>query len=430
MERKFTDENFEGFLRQNADHLRMTPADKVWKNISRSLNHGRRRFTISLLSFLLLGSLLGYFIIEESSNKFVSPTIKPSNKTTNTKVSKRTVIESQNQSSSIQKTQVNIEQTVQPTSGINFKNETGVLLPDNTEIQKENIVAEPVAFNGTIIDSDISQEEQIPPTASTELMVNNAEFPYTIESVLNSYRARKKSKVGIQLYFTPTISYRKLSDNNSYLRSASGNFPVNYPFLQDINDAVTHKPDMGFELGFTAKYPMAKNLKLRSGLQFNISRYGIKAFKSSLQVATIQLNGSAPVTNITNQNNVTGYSSNWLQNFYVQVSAPVGLEYKLKGDEKVQFGVASTIQPTYVLGDRAYLITADHKNYMEVPWLSRKWNVATSLETFVGYSTGRLKWQVGPQVRYQLLSSFISKYPVKENLFDFGMKVGVSLNNQ
>jgi hypothetical protein len=27
-----------------------------------------------------------------------------------------------------------------------------------------------------------------------------------------------------------------------------------------------------------------------------------------------------------------------------------------------------------------------------------------------------------------LLSSFVSKYPVKENLFDFGLRVGISLN--
>jgi hypothetical protein len=82
------------------------------------------------------------------------------------------------------------------------------------------------------------------------------------------------------------------------------------------------------------------------------------------------------------------------------------------------------------VGDRAYIISSDYKNYSLVPSLTRKWNVATSFETFVGYSTGKLKWQVGPQVRYQLLSSFVDEYPVKENLFDFGLKVGISLNNQ
>jgi hypothetical protein len=94
----------------------------------------------------------------------------------------------------------------------------------------------------------------------------------------------------------------------------------------------------------------------------------------------------------------------------------------------MQFGIASTVQPTYVIGDRSYMITTDYKSYTQVPWLLRRWNVNTALETFVSYQTGKTRWQFGPQVRYQLLSSFISKYPVKENLFDFGLKVGVSVN--
>ena len=110
------------------------------------------------------------------------------------------------------------------------------------------------------------------------------------------------------------------------------------------------------------------------------------------------------------------------------MSAPIGLEVKLHGNDKMHIGIASTIQPTYVIGDRAYMITADYKNYAQVPWLIRHWNVNTNLETFVAYSSGKIKWQVGPQVRYQLLSSFVSEYPVKENLFDFGLKVGISLN--
>jgi hypothetical protein len=112
------------------------------------------------------------------------------------------------------------------------------------------------------------------------------------------------------------------------------------------------------------------------------------------------------------------------------VSAPVGVEVKFGNNKSTQFGVATTVQPTYMLGDRVYLISSDYKTYVEVPWLMRRWNVNTALETFVAYSTGKLDWQVGPQVRYQLLSSFEGKYPVKEHLFDFGLKVGVSLNKK
>jgi hypothetical protein len=73
------------------------------------------------------------------------------------------------------------------------------------------------------------------------------------------------------------------------------------------------------------------------------------------------------------------------------------------------------------------MITNDYKSYTQVPWLLRQWNVNTSFETFVSYQSGNTRWQVGPQVRYQLLSSFISNYPVKENLFDFGLKIGVTV---
>ena len=43
--------------------------------------------------------------------------------------------------------------------------------------------------------------------------------PLTIESVLNSFAGKKKSKLGMQIYFTPTVSYRKLTENSDYLRS-------------------------------------------------------------------------------------------------------------------------------------------------------------------------------------------------------------------
>jgi hypothetical protein len=209
------------------------------------------------------------------------------------------------------------------------------------------------------------------------------------------------------------------------------NAPFSYAALYDVNSAVTHKPDIGLEIGFTSKYSLASNFRVIAGLQFNVNRYDIKAFNYQNELTTIALRTNAGIDSVhatSSHRNFSGYKSDWLQNFYFEISAPVGLEIDLAGDDKVQFGVAGTIQPTYILGDRAYLLSTDYKNYAEVPWLIRRWNVSTALETFVSYSTGKLKWQVGPQVRYQLLSSFVKQYPVKENLFDFGLKVGVSLN--
>jgi hypothetical protein len=286
------------------------------------------------------------------------------------------------------------------------------------------------------LDNDLSHTHA-PEEAKTEEPAEEKEERQllSIESVTNVFKAiRNRNRVTLQFFFTPTVSYRKLSENKDYLRASQNNpnATPNMANFYSVNNAVTHKPDIGLELGFAAKYPVAKNVKVRGGLQFNMNRYDIKAFNYTPEVATIALNtGNYQVDylgSVTSYRNFGGNSSDWLQNLYFQISAPVGVEVNLPSKKNVRFGVASTLQPTYVVGERAYLISSDYKNYTEVPWLTRKWNVATNLETFVSYSTGKMQWQVGPQVRYQLLSSFNSKYPVKENLFDFGLKVGVSLN--
>ena len=70
------------------------------------------------------------------------------------------------------------------------------------------------------------------------------------------------------------------------------------------------------------------------------------------------------------------------------------------------------------------------KNYAKFPDVMRRWNISTGVGTFVAYSTGRINWQVGPHLRYQHLSSFVSALSVKEKLYAIGLKVGATLNNK
>ena len=438
MKKNFTPENFEDFLRQSADGLRMRPSVQVWKGVSSHLNKRRRRFEFIIGAFIIAISTFGYFIIEQPGSvtkPSPSGTIKSSasqenfaivNKGIHTTAtySQNTIAASKNKNITTSHTH-----TVVSTSPVT-----------NNEMEAQQLGAiNPTEFSPTIIDSyfENNSDTQAPETAQDNKP--GVKYPLTIESVTNSFKPFKlKKKVGFQFYFTPTVSYRKLGENKSFLRSQPVTNPNYTPALiYDVNTVVTHKPNIGFELGMAAKYPLTRNLKLLGGLQFNVNRYDIKAYTSfTSSVATIMFNGrtnnrpDSLNTYSGYSNSTTGYKSDWLQNYYIQIAAPFGVEMKLSGNDKVQFGVATTVQPTYVLGDRAFMISTDYKSYVEVPQLVRRWNVNTSLETFVGYSTGKLNWQVGPQVRYQLLSSFINKYPVKENLFDFGLKVGVSLNNQ
>ena len=433
MKKNSTHENFEHFLKENADELRMRPPDAVWRTIEGRLNRRRRWVFFSSAFFLITASLFGYLIIDHSkqlTDPFAAvQTIQKKDNLSVPATSKAKLITGTSpraiQTRTVQQNQSGTNRLTQL-----FQNPIALQTVPDASAALANVVS---------VFTPIPVDEQQPFTGTAPAKAAQkqpaATNPLTIESVVNSYKPKRGRKSEFQLFFTPTVSYRRLTENKAYLRAVPQNLATyNIAALYDVNSMVTHKPDMGLELGFAYKFPVSNHVKLRTGMQFNITRYDIRAFTYVPERTMIALNtrtrGVDSLATMSSYRNFSGGQANWLQNFYFQVSAPVGVEVTSKPAKKTRFGVAATIQPTYVLGDRAYLISSDYKNYSQVPWLIRHWNVNTSLETFVSYSTGTLRWQVGPQVRYQLLSSFVEKYPVKENLFDFGMKVGVSLNKK
>jgi len=444
MESNFNNRDFEQFVKQNADQYRMFPSEKVWKGIHSTLHTRRKWYGAGLILLLLTASTVTWVMLASPDGKQVTSSTNPliSSKTDNSVADQKATIQSGTFFRPSEKTNLSspegIKQSLPPLKTINT-------LPANKNITESIFmpVLESKPATGTITNEpiDINITDQATDnnfTSSDKIhfefpaIVKRENYPLSIESVVNLFKA-KNNRFSYQLYFTPTVSYRKLRENKSYLQSTQlTNAPIRFAAAsnKDINNVVTHKPALGFELGMSAGYQLSSNLKVKAGLQFNVNRYDIKAFTYSGEIATIALNrGNDSVNAWTNYRNFDGYKSDWLQNLYFSISAPIGIELKIAGDNKTNLGISGTLQPTYILGDRAYLISSDYKNYAEVPSLIRRWNVSTSFETYVGYSTGKLNWQVGPQVRYQLLSSFQKKYPVTENLFDFGLKVGVMLNH-
>lgn len=473
MESNYNNRDFEQFVRQNADQYRMFPSEKVWAGIDNALHTRRKWYGVGLALLLLLtGAGVTWVMMTTSGSEAkkqpviaktenvapaaktktpITPAIPADKKATVTinpnapVVVTRTPIDFP-QGSNTQETGTtditsSIEVNVSAPGIATNASDIASLKTPLTEERKQTIISQPshtiTTFTNTpatnidgitnapaISDKkDIAQVKLKLPTAG------NDKYPLTIESVVNSYKKPAlKNRLSWQIYGAPTVSYRKLSENKAFLRSAaaSGNVP-NFAAFSDVKNMVTHKPDLGLELGVAARYALNKNFTIKGGLQFNVSRYDIKAFSHPGENVTIALddnNGS--ISTIARYRNFNGLRANWLQNLYYSASAPIGLEWKAAGNKKkTYFGVASTIQPTYIIKDRAFLLSTDYKNYAEVPWLIRRWNMNTSFETFVSYSNGVTRWQIGPQVRYQIRSSFHNEYPVKENLFDFGLKVGV-----
>ena len=219
--------------------------------------------------------------------------------------------------------------------------------------------------------TEAEEKETQPAAEPAELKQKAAEFPMTIESVVNSY-TRKKNKFTLQAYFTPTVSYRRLNEDNQFLsetqaRTTPSNTMV---AISDVENIVTHKPDLGLQLGVNAGYTLSPRLTFVTGLQFNVNKYDIRAYNYPAERGTIALMSSPYNTSVERETTYRNYSggraADWLHNLYFSASLPVGLQYRLSGAGKNEIGVAGTLQATYLLGNKNYMLNTDYKNYIEV----------------------------------------------------------------
>jgi hypothetical protein len=235
----------------------------------------------------------------------------------------------------------------------------------------------------------------------------------------------------LQMTLAPTINYRALAGGDFAPSKNLQGGPVALMHPGDAQNWVDHSPAVGFEFGGSLLYRVTRNLTIKGGLQFNFSRYKILAYASKPQQATITLNSSYgeyvdSINSITTASNFGGRTQETLNNDYYQLSAPIGFEMRILGNERLQFNVGATIQPSYLLNTNSYMLTADYTNYTKEPSLFRRWNISGGLEAFLSYQMGPIRWQIGPEFRYQLLSTYNSKYPINENLKGYGLKIGIT----
>ena len=483
MERGFYNEDIEELLKEKADQYKMYPSDKVWKGIHRSLHPNRKWYWLSLILFL---SAVGYYTFIEfitpstagkaiTGNNTSSPASKQTENTESNNSTKAVIVPfgnpKQNNITSKQKTFIlnpdnneitesvvtPIELPTAPVIAIaaipeyhtlSFNNETPVYDLNSWHAKK---LWQPELANNEPAEADNNIEQALQPVAKVtatatltnptsvdasklEANTNNTEedkkrATWLAHNAVYELAVPKQKRLSWQLSFMPTMNYRTLKGSN--YPSDVKTLPLQQFIQGDPEKLVNHKPALGFEVGSNILYAVSKNLTLKTGIQFNYIRYDIQAYSSyTSEPATIALISGYGIANgqytsYTRYRNFGGDAAEDLHNQYFQLSVPLGLEINLLGNKKLQVGIAGTVQPTYLLNRNTYLITADYK-YATEPALVRKWNINTSTEAFISYKTGDLKWQVGPQIRYQLLSSYIKEYPIREHLFEYGIKIGVA----
>ena len=241
-------------------------------------------------------------------------------------------------------------------------------------------------------------------------------------------RKKWKDRVSMEVYATPSIGYRSTGSNMkedastaSLVSNAGGG----------SNKTLNQKPALNLEAGIGLTYSFAKNLRLKGGVQVNYTSYGINADQTNHPIlTTLMLNDPATgrsflSTRASTLSNSSGLNPVTVHNNTYQVSIPVGVALKLAGNNKMEWYAGASLQPSFIMGGSTHFISSDYNSYVSDASLLRKWNMNTGVETYVNYKLGGYSIQVGPQLRYQLLSTYNNKATTSEKLYNMGLKVGL-----
>lgn len=457
MERKFYPENFERFLKGHADQFKMTPSKKVWHGIYNDLHPGRRWPSVAMtMVFIFTLVIIGHLntnngdktLLPDLSSlqntnqlKNTSPVASPKSlKRSDTKVTTdNTPGESLSEDiteanvpllTAIKETETVLKETEVPvkteTESDNKADKNIVLETKVTEVSPENgknDVAKVITKN---MESTISLKEPSEIINNEEILItpvanvdeakvtekkNNSEL-LTEPATVKISKPKKTSNVSWGIYIAPSSSYRIISDK--------------------INNSVIHKSRLGYEAGTEISLKLFRKLQLTSGLQVNYSGYNITAVNTHPVIATLVLSSDVQqgqfdvFSTMSTYGNSTGAKPINLKNYSLQASVPIGLQYTIAGNENFKLGLAASFQPSFVIASQAYFLSEDKRNYLKNSYLYRTWNMNTNLAPYVSISTSALNWQIGPQVRYQLLSTYTNRYGVKENLINYGLRIGIT----
>jgi len=299
--------------------------------------------------------------------------------------------------------------------------------------EKQNIGAATATINENEKTAVDNKETAKPISPAAKKTISTEDKAWIEDYAFHNKSKRKKwqDRTTLELYITPSVGYAKLSNDPKYnMPAATNSFAAGI----DANKTVDQTPGLGFEAGFTMNYSLAKNLRVKAGIQANYTSYGINADETNHPVLTtlmlIDPNSGYPYMHSAPSTLVNGPGSQPVKvhNKTYQVSIPIAFAIKLSGNNKLEWFAGATVQPTFVIGGKAYLISADRRNYVADASLIRKWNINTGFETYINYKFDGFTLQAGPQFRYQLLSTYYKRYTVNENLSNIGLKIGIVKN--
>lgn len=458
-ENKFETDDFERVLKEHADQFFLIPSERIWKSIYNDLHPGSKWPSLAVGLFMLL-TLFWVGNTNRNNNEQLAISQKSlrSEKASEGNEAVQSVILGQNENASLQRgipEQTEGRLTQPPQIAFSDNNEVSLSIDQKATDVRSNIM-ERVAKN-KVKENDLSSGTQQPSTGvlvstkhlfkdlpgrnsveSNDQKVHSEVVPEKIVSqVLENnptevkierestrFNIKRPKKLQWEYFVTPMISSVNFGGLNLN-KSNSG--VVNSPVSKhDMNIAKR----LGFITGANAYYPITKRLSLTSGAHLVYTGYNI--YTNTMRPDYTSLTFRDSKGQLFSKNYVSYYGndkkeSNFsITNYNFQFSVPVGIQWDLVSNDNFKISVISTIEPFMVLGSKAYLLSGDASSYVTDPDIIRKLNVSGNIGSVITFSSNTVKWKIGPNFRYQVLSTYNNIYPVKEHFVNYGLHIGVS----
>ena len=446
-ERNIYNEEFERQLKEKADQFKMYPSDKVWNEVHSSLHTRKRRFVVGM-SFLI-GSIL--FL---AGTQLISPVHNTHAKSVTAKIS--TTVKPATSAVLPDFTPGNFEAAPLNNSAdhhvsdeIQSETSSFILRPLIASEKSAPETQESLTEKNTIRAKPIQPVEQTV-SRKSETPVSTNDLMESMKSVLSNpapdiiASEMISEKTGAQLsryhndrysweiYITPTINTHYLNGiNYRTMAQALPTAPIMVVHIANVNGFVDNTPVLGYNVGGNILYRISKNISLKAGLEFSFSRYYINTYNSGQGQSAASLSSyfgyvADSLINMSNGSSSIDKNPERYQNKYYQLSIPVGVDMKVVSKGKFQVHLGATLQPSYLLNTDAYVLSNDFSSYTKDAEAFRRWNLIAGAEAYISYGVGKIRWEIGPQVRYQIFSTYKNSYPLQENMLNYGIRFGIS----
>ena len=447
-ERSLYNDEFERQLKEKADQFKMYPSDKVWNEVHQSLHARKKRFVVGM-SFLIGGILFiaGKQLIfpsHSTQTKLAIAKINTSPKPAETaSLPSFTAGSFEKSSASGSADRSNTGDNQNASASFILRSGPTSDKPGTISGEVQESISEKIQSSSRL-KAVKPAEENNSASATTKLDLvelkesmitpvnNSTENPVTIEKTASQLSHNHNDRFSWEIYAAPTFNTHYLN-GISYrsLVQAVPTAPIMVVHIANVNGFVDNTPVLGYNVGGNILYRISKNISLKAGLEFSFSRYYLNTYNSNPGQASATLSSyfgyvADSLSTVANGGGSINKNPERFQNKYYQLSVPVGVDMKVLGKSKFQVHLGATLQPSYLLNTDAYVLSEDFSSYTKDPGAYRRWNLIAGAEAYISYGVGKIRWEIGPQVRYQIFSSYKNSYPLQENMLNYGIRIGIS----